>query len=199
MSFRDFSFPDVVTKLGLTATTAQLFTDLQPVPVSADFVARLRAGVAFAIGANTEKARSEFVVAPILLEFGWLSKYRHAVFSGVEFNVDAAMGLNGYCDFLITHSAESSLLTAPVVAVAEAKNDNVNTGLGQCIAGMRAAWLFNRTKEVPATQVYGAATTGTNWRFLRLLDTELTLDQGEYYIPDIGKILAILLHMVATA
>lgn len=199
MSFREFTFPDVVTRLGLTSATAELFTDVQPVTVSADFVARLRAGVALALGANSEKARSEFVVAPILLEFGWLSQHRHAVFSGVEFNVDPDNGLNGFCDFLITRSPELSLLTAPVVAVAEAKNENVSTGLGQCIAGMRAAWLFNHTKEAPAAQVYGATTTGTNWRFLRLHDTELTLDQGEYYIPDIGKILGILLHMAATA
>lgn len=199
MSFRDFTFPDVVSKLGLRIATAELFSDVAPIEVPSDFVARLKAGVALALGADNEKARSEFVVAPILLEFGWLSKHRHAVHSGVEFNVDPAAGLNGFCDFLITRSPEVSLVTAPIVALAEAKNDNVNTGLGQCIAGMRAAWLFNEKQGAKATQVFGATTTGTAWRFLRLQDTELALDAIEYHFSEVGKILAILLHMAATA
>ena len=199
MSFREFTFPDVVTRLGLTLTSVRLFPDIRPVATSADFLSRLDEGVTLALGIDNEKARSEFVVAPILLEFRRLIERRHAVFSGVEFNVDPAAGLNGYCDFLITRSPELYLLTAPVIAVAEAKNDNVSTGLGQCIAGMRAAWLFNQSKGVPATQVYGDATTGTTWKFLRLRDTELTLDQGEYYVREVGLILAILQHMAATA
>lgn len=199
MSFREFTFPDVVTRLGLTLTSVRLFPDIRPVATSADFLSRLDEGVTLALGIDNEKARSEFVVAPILLEFRRLIERRHAVFSGVEFNVDPAAGLNGYCDFLITRGPEIYILTAPVIAVAEAKNDNVSTGLGQCIAGMRAAWLFNQSKGVPATQVYGAATTGTTWKFLRLRDTELTLDQGEYYVREVGLILAILQHMAATA
>ena len=199
MSFREFTFPDVVTRLGLTLTSVRLFPDIRPVATSADFLSRLDEGVTLALGIDNEKARSEFVVAPILLEFRRLIERRHAVFSGVEFNVDPAAGLNGYCDFLITRGPEIYILTAPVIAVAEAKNDNVSTGLGQCIAGMRAAWLFNQSKGVPATQVYGDATTGTTWKFLRLRDTELTLDQGEYYVREVGLILAILQHMAATA
>ena len=199
MSFREFTFPDVVTRLGLTLTSVRLFPDIRPVATSADFLSRLDEGVTLALGIDNETARSEFVVAPILLEFRRLIERRHAVFSGVEFNVDPAAGLNGYCDFLITRGPEIYILTAPVIAVAEAKNDNVSTGLGPCIAGMRAAWLFNQSKGVPATQVYGAATTGTTWKFLRLRDTELTLDQGEYYVREVGLILAILQHMAATA
>ena len=199
MSFREFTFPDVVTRLGLTLTSVRLFPDIRPVATSADFLSRLDEGVTLALGIDNETARSEFVVAPILLEFRRLIERRHAVFSGVEFNVDPAAGLNGYCDFLITRGPEIYILTAPVIAVAEAKNDNVSTGLGPCIAGMRAAWLFNQSKGVHATQVYGAATTGTTWKFLRLRDTELTLDQGEYYVREVGLILAILQHMAATA
>lgn len=199
MSFRDFTFPDVVTRLGLTLASARLFPDIQPVAVSADFLSRLDEGITLALGIDNEKARSEFVVAPILLEFRRLVEKRHAVFSGVEFNVDPANGLTGVCDFLITRSPEIYLLTAPVVAVAEAKNNNVNTGLGQCIAGMRAAWEFNRASGAPAEQVFGAATTGTNWKFLRLRDAELTLDLSEYHVTQVDRILAILQHMAATA
>ena len=199
MSYREFTFPDVVTRLGLTLTSTRLFPDIQPVATSAEFLSRLDDGITLALGLDTEKARSEFVVAPILLEFRRLIDRRHALFSGVEFNIDPTTGLNGYCDFLITRGPEIYMLTAPVIVVAEAKNDNVNTGLGQCIAEMRAAWLFNQASKAPITQVYGAATTGTTWKFLRLRDTELTLDQSEYYAREVGSVLAILLHMAATA
>jgi hypothetical protein len=199
MSFRDFALADAESKLGLTLTTERLFADIREVTPRPDFLETLTEGVLLAQGIDNEKARSEFVIAPTILEFRRMRGNRNAIYSGVEFNVDASKGLNGYCDFLITRSPRLYLVTAPVIAVAEGKNDNVNSGLGQCIAEMRAAWLFNATKGEQVTQVFGAATTGTHWKFLRLRDTQVSLDTDEYFIHDIGKILAILLHMADAA
>lgn len=103
----------------------------------------------------------------------------------------------------ITRSPLQSLLTAPVVAIAEAKNDNLRTGLAQCIAAMVAAREFN-TKASPAaptggTSVYGAVTTGSEWKFLRLSGSELTLDLPEYFITEMGRILGILAHVIKNA
>ena len=200
MSYRDFTITDVGQRLGLTLTSDQrLFADIPAVVPRREFLDTLAEGALLAQGTDSEKAKSEFLIAPILLEFRRLSERKSAVFSGVEFNVDAASGLNGYCDFLITRGPMMYVVTAPVIAVAEGKNDNVNNGLGQCIAEMRAAWLFNVKRGEPVEQVFGAATTGTHWKFLRLCDTQVTLDADNYFITDIGKILAILLHMAATA
>ena len=69
----------------------------------------------------------------------------------MEFDVDASRGLNGYCDFILTRSPLQSVLTAPVVAIAEAKNDNLRTGLAQCIAAMVAAREFD-ARSLPAAQ-----------------------------------------------
>lgn len=199
MSFRDFVLEDVESRLGLTLKTEPLFRDVPEVPLRPDFKETLAEGIILAQGVDSEKAKSEFVIAPILLEFRRLRKSQNVVFSGVEFNVDPAKGLNGYCDFLITRSPRLYLVTAPVIAVAEGKNDNVNTGLGQCIAGMRAAWLFNAAKGETVSQVFGASTTGTHWKFMRLRDTEVTLDTDDYFGDCFGKVLAILLHMADTA
>lgn len=49
-----------------------------------------------------------------------------SLFSGREFNVDAARGLSGYCDFLISRSPEQLVIESPVIALVEAKNDNIN-------------------------------------------------------------------------
>lgn len=199
MSYRDFVLTDVEARLGLTLSIEPLFAGVGEATPRPGFLETLQEGVTLAQGVDSEKARSEFVIAPVLLEFRRLRGNRNAVFSGIEFNVDSGKGLNGYCDFLITRSPRLYIVTAPVIAVAEGKNDNVNSGLGQCIAGMRAAWLFNATKNEPVTQVFGASTTGTHWKFLRLRDTQVTLDADDYFIGDVNKILGILLHMADTA
>jgi hypothetical protein len=199
MSYRDFTLADAETKLGLTVTESRLFPDVPAVPVRPEFRDTLSDGTILAQGIDSEKARSEFLIAPVLLELRRTLRERPAVFSGVEFNVDPVKGLNGYCDFLITRSSRQHILTAPVIAVAEGKNDKVSTGLGQCAAGMRAAWLFNAGKGEAVTQVYGVSTTGTHWKFLRLRDTSLAIDNDDYFITDPGRILAILKHMIETA
>ncbi len=199
MSFRDFSFTDVESRLGLTLTMESLFAAVPAITPRQELLDTLDEGAEMSQGVNGEKAKSEFLIAPVLMEFRRLRERRNAVFSGVEFNVDAKQGLNGFCDYLITRSPRQIIVTAPVIAVAEGKNDDVTPGIGQCIAGMRAAWLFNEQKNEPVQQVFGASTTGRQWKFLRLQDTQVTLDTDDYYIPDVGKILGILLHMATTA
>jgi hypothetical protein len=199
MSYREFTLENVEAKLGLTLGVESLFKAVLPIEPRAAFLEQLHEGTSLAQGIGSEKAKSEFIIAPILMEFRRLRDRRHALFSGVEFNVDQAAGLNGFCDFLITRGPRQYIVTAPVIALAEGKNDNVNHGLGQCIAEMRAAWLFNEQKGDPVSQVFGASTTGTHWKFLRLRDKEVTLDQEDYFVSDVGKILAILIHMAETA
>ncbi|MGL6095410.1 MAG: hypothetical protein ACRC7O_06380, partial [Fimbriiglobus sp.] len=177
MSFRDFTFPKVVTDLGLTVSDdTNLFPDPKPRPLRPELLSAIQEGVELAQGLNNEKARSEFLIAPLMLELRRLAGRRFGLFSGVELNVDPARGLNGVCDFLVTRAPRTFLLTAPILAVVEAKNDNVWTGFGQCVATMVAAAEFNRAAAVSEPIVYGTATTGTNWKFLRLVGDRLTID-----------------------
>ena len=199
MSYRDFKFPKVGRDLGLTFDTASLFAAVAPIPPSPDLVNRVARGERLAQGIRTEKARSEFIVAPILHDVVALLHDEYAVFSGVDFDVDLSIGLNGCCDFLLSRDPFQYEPRAPIVAVAEAKNNDVATRFGQCIAGMRAAWLFNAAGGHPVTQVFGVSTLGTQWKFLRLRDTALTIDDDNYYVADLGRILGILVHMATTA
>jgi hypothetical protein len=80
-----------------------------------------------------------------------------------------------------------------VLTITEAKNDNLRTGLGQCIAATVAARDFNAPSAGP---VRGAVTTGGAWKFLRLVGSELTLDVPEYFIAELGRIMGILAHIV---
>ncbi len=102
------------------------------------------------------------IVTPILLELQELKKGKISLFSGIDFRVDPKRGLSGRCDFIISADGKSEFMTAPVITIVEAKNDNVRSGLGQCIAEMVAAQLFNQRQEKDIETIYGTVTTGTN-------------------------------------
>jgi hypothetical protein len=125
----------------------------------------------WAIAVGSEKARSEMIVAPVLLEVKRILESKISVFSGRDFTVDKRVGLNGICDFLISRSPEQLEIEAPAIVLVEAKRDNLNSGLGQCMAEMIVAQRFNERNNIVAPTVYGATTSGTAWRFLKLEGT----------------------------
>ena len=48
-------------------------------------------------------------------------------------------------------------------------------------------------------RVYGVVSTGSAWKFLRLVGTSLTIDVPEYYIDNLPKIMGILKNIVESA
>jgi hypothetical protein len=198
MAFRDFSFPQVMADLGLTINEADLFPKVAALSLREDFAAAVTEGAQLALAVNTEKAKSEFIIAPILLELRRMMGGQFGLFSGIELNADPSRGLNGVCDFIITRRAQQFILTTPLIAIVEAKNDNLRNGLGQCIAAMVAAGLLNQSSPPPPT-VFGVVTTGSTWKFLHLQGSVVTLDLPEYYVDNLGKIMGVLGHMIQTA
>jgi hypothetical protein len=199
MVFSDFTFPQVQQDLGLALDEADLFSPVPAVPLREDFVATVTDGATIALAVNTEKAKSEFIIAPVLLEVRRLCRGAVGLLSGVALDVDPAKGLNGVCDFILTKPARQFILSAPVVTVVEAKNDNLRNGLGQCIATTYAAALYNQRAESPVAAVCGVVTTGSAWKFLRLEGTTVTLDLKEYYIDNLGKLVGVLTYLVQNA
>ena len=195
MAFQDFTFPEVCDTFGLTLRQAALYPHVPPLDRGQEFLERMAADATLATAINTEKARSEFMIAPVLSEVRRHHQARFALFSGVEFSVDPARGLNGFCDFLFTRSPLQLVVTAPVIAIAEAKNVDMRGGYGQCIAAMVAAREFN----ADATVVHGVVTTGSEWQFATLAGSDLTLDLREYFASELPAIMGILSHILETA
>ncbi len=199
MAFADFTFPQVQVDLGLTLEEADLYSSVPPVGLREDFAATISEGATIALAINTEKAKSEFIIAPILLELRRQLRGAFALFSGTELNVEPSKGLNGVCDFILSGANRQFVLSAPLVTIVEAKNDNLRSGLGQCIASMVAAQLYNERAGSEIKIVHGVVTTGSAWKFLRLDGTCLTLDLKEYYIDDLGKLVGILQALLRPA
>ena len=197
MPFQQFGFPQVMRDLGLRLAEENLFGQVAPAVLRADFAAQLSQDANLAAAVNTEKARSEFIIAPVLLELRRRRPGAFGLFSGVELDGDAGRGLNGICDFVVTRSTRQHVLSTPILTIIEAKNDNPRTGLGQCIAAMVAAQLVNQANGDTVAVVSGVVTTGTLWKFLRLRGEDVTLDVIEYHIDDAAKIMGVLEQIVA--
>lgn len=129
----------------------------------------------------TEKAKSEYIILPVLKELRRNNPLKFSTFSGYSFEVDSKRGLSGYCDFILSAEAQKIEITTPIFFLVEAKNDNVEKGLAQCGAEMYAAKLYNEQRGTERTAIYGAVTTAFLWCFLKLENNTLYIDSN--YIP----------------
>ncbi|WP_395094603.1 hypothetical protein [Armatimonas sp.] len=196
MAYSKFKLGQVLDTFDITLIEGvDLFPDVAPAEPSELLTAVLKRGIPLAEAISTEKARSEFVLAPLLAEVRERMEGRISLFSGVDFTVDAARGLNGECDFLLSRSPLQSVLRAPAFAIVEAKNLSLAPGLGQCIAEMIAAQIFNENAGKPLPCIWGAVTTGLSWRFLKLEGQMVTMDHLERSLNGVAGILGILLYI----
>lgn len=193
MAYSDFTLDRVQKAFDLTISEdVDIFSPIPEVESSELLVEILRYNTPLALAINTEKSRSEMIIAPILIELKKHFNSQISLFSVVDFNVDATQGLNGTCDFLISRSPEQLFVKAPVMTIVEAKKENLNSGIGQCVASMLAAKLFNEREGNEIPIIYGAVTTGNIWKFIKLKGQVVDIDLSEYFISNLSKILGIL-------
>lgn len=194
MSYSDFkTIEQAVSILELTVEDIpHLFSQVAPIEPSQRLKETLDESLDLASSISTEKARSELIITPILLEIRRTFNNQIGYFSGNTFNVDESKGLTGACDFILSASSNQSLVTAPVLTLVEAKNNDIRIGLGQCLAQMVAAQIFNGRKGMERQVVYGVVSTGTNWKFIMLENNVVKIDLTEYFITQINQILGIL-------
>ena len=104
--------------------------------------------------------------------------------------------MQGFCDYLFSLEADSPLIEAPVFCVVEAKNDNLDTGIAQCIAEMYAAQLFNQKHNRPIETIYGAVTLGFEWQFMKLEGQTIFQDKDTYFLNQLPQLLGVLQAVV---
>lgn len=148
-------------------------------------------------GFETEKERSERLVSPVLIEIRKQNDSQITIYSGHELNVDASKSLNGECDYLLSLGFKViDFVDTPVFSVVEAKKQDMEYGTAQCAAQIVGAMLYNENDGKPVPFLYGAATDGLKWRFIKLEKNVLTIDLDYYYLKDIEELLAVLQFIV---
>ncbi len=196
MSYSDFSLRKVKQDFNLTIVEKNTFLDnIKPQQPSTQLAEFIKKYLPLALALNTEKARSEMLICPILLEIKEISN-SISLFSGNDFTVDASIGLSGVCDFLISLSSEQLFVEAPAIVVVEAKKEDLNGGLGQCVAEMIAAQRFNEQNNTSIPIIYGTVTTGDRWKFLKIENQTVTIGLMEYTLPPLEQILGILISFI---
>ena len=197
MGYNQFTAAQMKNRFNLQITQkVAMFADVPAVPVSDLLKMSLARYARLALRGNSEKARSEFLIAPIVGEAYQQAQERANLFSGEEFNVDPQQGLSGFCDFLFTLTPLALGIEAPVISIVEAKKEDILAGIPQCLAELVAAQIFNAQADRTIETLYGAVTTGEIWKFLRLRGTVAEVDTDNYFLDQPEKIVSILLSML---
>jgi hypothetical protein len=195
MPYSNFTLEEVRDKFSLQISSEPFFFDLQPIAPSDYLKQALIRSKPFQT-TGSEKARSEFIIAPILLELRELRNNSVSIFSGEEFTVDRESGLSGICDFLVSQTGNELIIDAPVIALVEAKKGVLKDGWGQCIAEMVAARKFNENRGKPVKHIYGVVTSGSLWHFFQMQGDVVFLDPNEYPLSPVDQLLAVLNWMM---
>ena len=199
MPYSDFTLKKVRQDLAITIhESGRFFPDVSLVKPDDLLRQELEEGLPLVLARGSEKARSEWIISPVLTAVRRLLNRQVSLFSGEDFTVDPNMGLNGICDFLISQSPTQLEIQAPVIIIIEAKKENLNGGLGQCIAEMVAAQKFNAANSINISTIFGSVTSGTAWKFLKLEGNSVTIDITEYPLPPVEPILGFLLWMLSS-
>jgi hypothetical protein len=189
MAYNDFALDKVERLLEVALQTVDLFGQLTPLPMPDWLREVLSRGMQLYL--QSEKARSEFIVSPILLATRELSHNAVTIFSGQRLDVLPDKGLIGECDFILARSLPVPTLHGPLVTIVEAKKNDIELGMGQCIAQMVGARIFNEREGRKPGTVFGCVTTGEAWQFLSLENSIIGIDRIRYYINDVGLLLAV--------
>ncbi len=189
-SYSHFTIDDI-RGLGISVIRAELFTQAINTVAPSDFLLKTLA-INHDIPSESEKAKSELLITPILTELWAQNPQKFTYFSGYQFNVDSKLGLKGFCDFIISKKYNAAFIESPLVAVVEAKhNQDLLDATPQCIAEMYAAQLFNKKNQEEINCIYGVITNGYEWLFLKLIDKQVTLDHNRYGIKNLPELLGI--------
>jgi hypothetical protein len=197
MAYNNFTLELALDRFGLTPIDDPFCESLSVAEPPSEFLNIFNDFLALGQIAKTEKAKSEWLVSPILVQARKLTNERVQLFSGEEFNVDQERGLNGFCDFLFSKSTNKFTVDAPVLMLVEAKRGEIESGFGQCIAEMVAAQTYNQSKSKNIPIIYGCVTSGNLWQFLKLESNEIAIDPNSYLVTPVQKILGILKWMLS--
>ncbi len=186
MGYSNFKkISQVTKKFGLDARLSDLFPSSIPAVHPSDWLST-SLNMAVKMPLTNEKNKSERLVSPVLMEVAVAFQDNVTLLSGEEILVDAADDLAGPCDFFFGLHPQKPYLETPIISLVEAKDEDMEWGMAQCSAQLYAAHLLNKQEGKQIDTLYGCATTGTEWHFLKFEDKVFYLDRkSQTEIPQI--------------
>jgi len=137
------------------------------------------------ITVNSEIAKRDFLIAPILVEIARNTESK----INVEYAIEIDSRLSGSLDYLIRLKRE--------LIVIEAKKGDLDKGFNQLSAELIALDKYKESNE--SDRLYGAITIGDVWRFgvLERKQQHITKDINSFTIPgDLEKVFSILIGIL---
>ena len=186
-SYSSYSLDNIVDKFGIQNRRTRLFDSIDDIEVSEWLENSLK--IAEELPIKSEKARSELIVVPILIELRNINDKFFTIYSGDSLNVDESKGLKGECDFILAKDTGSFNINVPIIQVVEAKKNDIEIGVPQCAAQMIGANLYNKQKGLELDKIYGCVTTGDDWQFMKLEHNEIQIDTKKYYLGNVSELL----------
>ena len=147
------------------------------------------------LGFGSEKERSERLISPILTELAQINNHQITIYSGRKLDIDK--DFSGEIDYLIALGHKVvDFFDAPLFSVAEAKNEDMTSGIAKCTVQMMGAIQYNKLDGIELPYIYGVATEGEKWRFLKFENKTLTIHQPYYYLSNLPLLLGVFSHLI---
>lgn len=182
----------VTKKFGLSAQFRGLFKDISLIEPSQWLLETLER--AKLVPLRNEKVKSERIVSPLLVEIAQSYQEHITLFSGEELPVDSDKDLSGECDFFFVFEPYKPYLESPIISLVGAKDEDMDYGIAQCAAQLYGAKLFNEMEGKNFPVLYGCATDGVEWKFMRFENNVFYIDNRVY--TDLREILGVWHHII---
>ena len=192
--YSSFSFKAVKKQFGLKSVKGILFDDLQPLQPSDGLLDFL--GKTSKMAIVSEKSRSEWIVAPIMVEMKSRNLDKMNVLSGENMDVAKEQSLTGECDFIFVKDPDALTVESLIFCLVEAEKNDLMSGIGQCAAQMVGARMLNEQDGVNFPVIYGCATTGLDWQFLKLENQLITIERNVKYINELPYLLGMFQRII---
>ncbi|MCA1994803.1 MAG: hypothetical protein LDL41_22560, partial [Coleofasciculus sp. S288] len=132
-------------------------------------------------GEESKKLLIDAICQESLRQFKHLKIWKAAPFSGEQ--------TTGYVDYLL--AKRRAYLEVPLLCIIEAKKDDFEQGLAQCLPAMKAC-QYNNQLLGQKLDIYGIVTNGEGWQFYKLTLDGLVYGSELYAIGNLPQVLGIL-------
>ena len=189
MAYNEYTLDRIRQNLGIENRRTRILQDFKPLAASSSLKAALEEVEELPI--RSEKAKSEWIVVPILKELRNRNDKFFTIYSGDNLNADEEKGLKGECDFILAKDIGTFDINYPIIQIVEAKKNDVEIGVPQCAAQLIGAKIYNEKKGVHLKSIYGCVTTGNEWLFMQLVDDCVKINTKLFYLNEIDNVLGI--------